>query len=411
MGDNKPAGKLRIAFATPEYVTEDHFDGGLGNYINRVSRVLANLGHDVHVVTLSQQDESAFERDGVMVHRVTLKRGWQTLNRLTRYSLPTTLHWLNFSTEVFRKLKQLHRKTPFHLIQYPNYSSCGVLSIPVLRTAHVVRASSYDPAWKDLSEVKRNLDLSIVERLQTLQYRLTRNVHVPSFAMQKTLLTKVGIRNARVIRSPFYVETHDWDTSVYERFLQDKKYLLYFGRFQLHKGFHTLVEALPRFLDRYRDAYAVLVGRDMETPLGASMAAFARAHCRQFADRLILLENLRHAQLYPVIDRSHLVVLPSLIDNLPNSCLEAMGLGKVVIGTTGTSFEELITDEVNGFLVEPNSPSALADKLVSAWEYPKLPEMAAAAKQRMHEFAPEKTVASLLTYYSELLNGRTDNGA
>jgi glycosyltransferase involved in cell wall biosynthesis len=88
-----------------------------------------------------------------------------------------------------------------------------------------------------------------------------------------------------------------------------------------------------------------------------------------------------------------------------------MGLGKVVIGTRGTSFEELITDGVNGFLVEPNSPDALADKLISAWDYPRLNEMATAAKQRMQEFAPEKTVASLLTYYSELLNVRTDNGA
>jgi len=411
LGDSKPPEKLRIAFATPEYVTEHHFDGGLGNYVNRVSKVLADLGHDVHVVTLSHQDEATFEREGVMVHRLTLKRGWQTLNRLTRYSLPTTLHWLNFSTQVFRKLKQLHRKKPFHLIQYPNYSSCGVFSIPALRTVHVVRASSYDPACHDLSGLKRNLDLTFAERLQTLQYRLTRHVHVPSFAMQTILSTKIGVRDARVIRSPFYVETHDWDTSVCERFLKDKKYVLYFGRFQLHKGFHTLVHALPRFFERYPDAYAVLVGRDMETPLGSSMVAYARAHCRQFADRLILLENLRHAQLYPVIDRSHLVVLPSLIDNLPNSCLEAMGLGKVVIGTRGTSFEELITDGVNGFLVEPNSPDALADKLISAWDYPRLNEMATAAKQRMQEFAPEKTVASLLTYYSELLNVRTDNGA
>lgn len=411
MGNNKPPEKLRIAFATPEYVTEHHFDGGLGNYVNRVSKVLADLGHDVHVVTLSQQDEATFDRDGVMVHRVTLKPGWQTLNWLTRYSLPTTLHWLNFSTEVFRKLKQLHRKKPFHLIQYPNYSSCGVFSIPVLGTTHVVRASSYDPALNDLSGLKRNLDLTIAERLQTLQYWLTRNVHVPSFAMQTTLLTKVGVRNARVIRSPFYVETNDWDTSVWERFLKDKKYVLYFGRFQLHKGFHTLVQALPRFLDRYPHAYAVLVGRDMQTPLASSMAAFARAHCRQFADRLILLENLRHAQLYPVIDRSHLVVLPSLIDNLPNSCLEAMGLGKVVIGTKGTSFEELITDGVNGFLVDPDNPVALADTLISAWVDPKLSQMSAAAQQRMHEFAPEKTVAALLTYYSELRQGRADNGA
>ena len=410
MGADMSTAKLRIAFATPEYVTEDYFDGGLANYLNRVSQALASLGHDVHVVTLSQQNEAEFEHEGVMVHRLALGRSWQTLNSLTRYYLPTTVHWLNFSAQVFRKLRQLHRKEPFDLIQYPNYSSCGVFSIPFLRTAHVVRTSSYDPDCNDLAGVKRHLDITITEHLQTLQYRLTRNVHVPSFAMQKTLSTKAGISNARVIRSPFYVETPEWNTSVWERFLRDKQYVLYFGRFQLHKGFHTLVQALPAFLERYEDAYAVCVGRDMETQLGSSMAAFARSHCRQFTDRLILLENLPHAQLYPVIERARLVALPSLIDNLPNSCLEAMGIGRVVIGTKGTSFEELITDGVNGFLVEANNPEALAQKLIEAWVDPKLEVMAATAKQTMHDFAPEKTVASLLSYYFGVLNGKTNNG-
>ena len=140
------------------------------------------------------------------------------------------------------------------------------------------------------------------------------------------------------------------------------------------------------------------------------MAAFARLQCRHFVDRLILLENLAHAQLYPVIDGSQLVVLPSLLDNAPNSCLEAMGIGKVVIGTNGASFEELITEGVNGFLVEPNNPDALADKLIAAWVDPKLKEISAAAKHKMCDFAPEKTVTSLLTYYSEVLNGRARNG-
>jgi glycosyltransferase involved in cell wall biosynthesis len=410
MGADMPPAKLRIAFATPEFVTENHFDGGLANYLNRVTKTLAAAGHDVHVVTLSQQNEAEFEHEGVMVHRVALGRGWQTANRVTRYSLPTTLHWLNFSAQLFRKLKQLHRKKPFHLIQYPSYSFCGVLSIPFLRAAHVVRTSSYDRDWNDLAGVKRNLDMTIAERLQTLQYRLTRNVHVPSFKMQETLAAKAGVRNTRVIRSPFYVETPDWDMTVWERFLKDKQYLLYFGRFQLHKGIHTLIEALPTFLERYPNAYAVCAGRDMETQLGSSMAAHARSHCRDFADRLILLDHLPHAQLYPVIKRSHLVALPSLIDNLPNSCLEAMGLGKVVIGTKGASFEELITDGVTGFLVEPNNPDALAQKLIEAWVDPKLDVMAAAAKETMSDFAPEKTVASLLSYYFAVLN-KTNNGA
>ena len=389
---------MRIAFATPEFVTEDHFDGGLSNYINRVSKALAQRGHDVHVITLSTKNEDAFDHEGVLVHRVMPKRGWYRFNRLTGSSLTTTLHWLNFSTQTYRKLKQLHRRQPFHLIQYPNYSSCGLFSIPLLRAAHVVRVSSHQSQWNDAAGVKRDFDSTVVGLLESLQYKLTRNIHAPSRATQQTL------RDARLLRTPFYLETGTLDSAVYDRFLRDKRYVLFFGRFQLHKGIHVLVRALPRFLSHCPDAHVALVGRDMETTLASSMAAFARAQCNGFGERLIIVEKLPHSQLYPVIAGAQLVVLPSLIDNLPNACLEAMGLGKVVIGTEGTSFEELITDGVNGFLVPPGNPKALADKMIAAWTNERVAEMSSAAKEKAMEFAPEKTIPSLLNYYSEVLS-------
>lgn len=395
---------LRIAFATPEYVTESHFDGGLANYLGRVSTILASLGHDIHVVTLSLKDEGEFEHEGVMVHRVMLGRRWQGLNRLTRYYVPTTLHWLNFSAQVYRKLKKLHRQKPFHLIQYPNYSSCGVLSIPFLRAAHIVRASSYEPALNSAAGIRRNLDLALAEWLEVLQYRLASHSYAPSQAMRQTLATKAKMRDVALIRTPFYVENSEWDYTVYNQLLNGKEYLLYFGRFQLHKGFHILAGVLPQFLKRYPTAYAVLVGRDMETSIGSSMAAFAREQCGDCVARLIVIDNIHHSQLYPVIDGARLVVLPSLVDNMPNTCLEAMGLGKVVIGTNGAGFEELITDSVNGFLVPPNDSQALVEKMISAWIDPNLETIGADAKEQMLHFAPDKTIPSLLSYYSEVLD-------
>jgi glycosyltransferase involved in cell wall biosynthesis len=404
-------GKLRIAFATPEYVTEDHFDGGLANYLNRIAKLLAERGHDVHVVTLSRQDESTFNHEGVTVHRVMLKPSWHTFNRATRYSLTTTLHWLNFSTQVFRKLKQLHREQPFQLVQYPNYSYCGLLAIPLLRTTHIVRASSNQAALHDAAGIPRNFDIAVTEQLEWLQYKMTRNVFAPSVAIQKLLTGKLSKRDARLIRSPFYLESLERDKSVYDQFLEGRKYALYFGRFQLHKGIQTLAQALPRFLEQCPDAYVALVGRDMETKVASSMAAFARAQCGSHADRLIVIEHLPHSQLYPVIEGARIVVLPSLLDNMPNAGLEAMGLGKVVIGTDGTTFEELITHGVNGFLVAPNNPAALAETMIAAWNHPGLLAIAAAAKQRMHEFVPEKTVASLLDYYAEVLSLKNGHAA
>ena len=391
---------LRIAFATPEYVTEEYFDGGLANYIHRVAKALAGMGHDIHVLTLSEIDEAEFEHEGVTVHRITSSKWWPQLNRFTRERLATTPLFLDLSVKVYRKLKWLNSQQPFHLVQFPNYSCCGLVSICCLSVPHVLRASSYQPAWNDAAGVKRKLNSRMVERLEGLQFRLSRHTYAPSNTLQQMLAKEAQLPHVRVIRTPFYVETRDWDKSVYDRFLKGKKYLLFFGRFQLHKGFHTLAQALPRVLEQYPDAYAALVGRDMESSLAPSMADYAREQCGSSADRIVVLEKLRHRQLYPVIAGAHLVVLPSLIENLPNACLEAMGLGKVVIGTVGTSFDELISEGATGFLVSPNNPEALAEKIISAWTHPKLKEMGAAARQRIWNFHRRKR-----SRHFELLSG------
>lgn len=396
---------LRIGFATPEYVTEKYFDGGLANYLHRVAAALAHLGHDIHVLTLSEIDEAEFEHDGVKVHRLRNSRGWSHLDRLSRQHLPGTAQLLDFSLKVYRKLKRLNAQHPFHLVQFPNYSCCGFVSMYRLRVPHALRASSYRPALNDAVGVKRTLDSRMVKSLEGLQFRRSRYVYTPSHALQQMLTKEAHLPDVRVIRPPFYLETQDCDSSVYDRFLKGKKYLLFFGRFQLHKGFHTLAQALPRVLERYPDAYVVLVGRDMESILAPSMADYARAQSGSYAERLVLLEKLPHPQLYPVIAGAHLVVLPSLIENLSNAAMEAMGLGKVVIGTTGTSFEELISEEATGFLVPPDNPEALAEKIISSWIHPKLEEIGAAARQRILEFSPERTVETLLRYYCEILHG------
>ncbi len=54
---------LRIAFTTPEFVTESYFSGGLANYAHRVAKALVSLGHEVHVVTFSEIDQAEFEHE------------------------------------------------------------------------------------------------------------------------------------------------------------------------------------------------------------------------------------------------------------------------------------------------------------------------------------------------------------
>ena len=397
--------KLRIAFVTPEYVTEKTFDSGLATYIHRVAKALVGMGHEVHVVTLSEA-ESEFEHEGIRVHRIKVARIWLELNRATRYRLATSIYLLGLSVRVYRKLNALNTRHLFDLLQFPYSRFSGLVSTLFLRVPHVVRASWYEAAWNDLTQTKPNLDARVVAALERLQLRSSPYVCTPSQALQKTLIEKMRLTDVRVIRSPSYDETCEWDYSNYEELLSGKSYVLFFGRFELRKGFHVLCQALPRFLEQQPEAYAVLVGRDLQSTLASSMAAYARELTSEHAERVLILHRLPHAQLYPIIEEARLIVLPSLMDNLPNACLEAMMLGKAVLGTRGASFEEMITDGENGFLVTPNSPDELGDKLISVWTDPRLEAVAQAAKRRAGDFSSESAVSELFSYYCEVLAGK-----
>jgi glycosyltransferase involved in cell wall biosynthesis len=394
---------MRLAFATPEYVTEASFFGGLANYLQRLAQVLVGWGHEVHVVTYSVQPPGAFMHAGVHVHRVNAATLCLWMNRLTRWRFLETSLILSHSWQTYLCLRHLHRSRPLDFVQYANYRLPGLFAARLLPVPYALRASSFVAAWNAANCLPVTLDRRAGEWLEAGHYRASRHVFAPSIALQQMLWDELGLNEVTVILSPFWIEVSHQDDSVFEELLAGKRYLLYFGRLQRHKGFEILAQALPLALLDCPDMHVVIVGEDMPTPEHGSMRAYARKLAGSHADRLLFIDSLGHEQLYPIIARARLVVLPSLLDNLPNACLEAMGLGRPVVGTLGTSFEELIDDQVTGFLVDPGDVAALASSLIAAWQRDDLDEIGARAKKRIEGLHPQRTVTRLLEYYEALL--------
>jgi glycosyltransferase involved in cell wall biosynthesis len=390
---------MRIGFVTPEFVTERYFSGGLANYVYRISRALVSRGHEVHVITSSEEKPAELVYKGIGVCRINNNQNmiaW--LNRLSCAKLHSSMKLLALSWEFYKKLKELHHRHPFDLVQYSNYNSGGLVSSILLDVPFMLRISTYTPVWHECLGVKRTPDMRTVEWMERLQLRVSKNIYAPSTTLKRMLEEHASARNVGVVRTPFFIETESWDSSLYAKELQGKPYLLFFGRFQLHKGIHILAQALPRFFKNNDGCSAVCVGLDLATPLAPSMRDYVSAICGEYADRLIFLGQIPHEQLYPVISGARLVVLPSLIDNLPNACLEAMALGKPVVGTRGASFEEMIRDGETGFLVSAGNADALADTLCAAWREPRLDEIGRAAAAAVQAYAPEETVKAFLDY-------------
>jgi len=99
------------------------------------------------------------------------------------------------------------------------------------------------------------------------------------------------------------------------------------------------------------------------------------------------------------------VVLPSRIDNLPNTCLEAMALKRIVIGSRGASFEQLIEDGKNGFLCPPDSPEELLAMIKKALELSasERRDMGDKAAKRVEKLRPETAISYLVDYYRDVI--------
>ena len=394
---------MRIAYLTPEFVTEPYFSGGLANYVNRLGLALARDGHDIHVLVRAAQDGDPFDHHGATVHRVAPMRPVRYFDVLDLGKVPDTAAWLGFSRAVSRRVKALNAEAPFDLVQASNSRGCGLFT--ALRTSLPVltRISCFRPLWNRVCRIPRGRDEVATEWVELLQMRISRGVFAPSKALARVIEHNAHIPRVPVVPTPMYLETPNEDDTAYREHCEGMEYILYVGRYQEHKGFHILAQAMSKILDSQPNLGAVFVGADAPGMGRPSMAGWARETLAPYADRLRFIGQTPHSRLYPIIRRAKLVVLPSLVDNLPNTCLEAMALGRPVLGTRGASFEELIDHGVNGFLTLPNDPGQLARAMAQALSHPNLETVGRAARASMDRLAPENTLAAHLALYREIL--------
>jgi glycosyltransferase involved in cell wall biosynthesis len=70
-----------------------------------------------------------------------------------------------------------------------------------------------------------------------------------------------------------------------------------------------------------------------------------------------------HGEIPLWINASDVLCLPSLNEGLPNVALEAMACGRPVVASRVGGVPEILQEGVNGFLIPPSDPNALAEAL------------------------------------------------
>lgn len=139
--------------------------------------------------------------------------------------------------------------------------------------------------------------------------------------------------------------------------------IFWHGRFVPEKGLNYLIMALNLVVREKPKVRLIMCGRGPMLP-----KIYYMVKCLALEKNVIFKSNVNRDKLPHLLGSSQLYVLPSLKEGMPYALLEAMACGKAVIGSNIPGINDVITHGMNGILITPRDPKALADAIIMLLE-------------------------------------------
>jgi glycosyltransferase involved in cell wall biosynthesis len=168
--------------------------------------------------------------------------------------------------------------------------------------------------------------------------------------------------------------------------LQKTHELLFFGFVRKYKGLDVLLDAMA-IISRQKNIRLNIVGefwKDKQHYISKINNLGIEKHIS------IVDEYIPNEQLGKYFLTTDLVVQPYLSASGSGVSQLAYGFGKPVIATNVGSIGEVVKDKINGRLVAPNDPKALAQAIIESLEKNNLEQMQIEAEKVREAFSWEK---------------------
>lgn len=347
---------MKIAFISFEY--PPFAQGGAGTYAQNVTRELARLGNEVHVITPRLERCVNHEvKDGVFIHRVDF---------IDTLLLRAPSYWLNLRRE-FRKVEQ---EVGWFDVIHGNAMSDFSLSkgftrgVPRVITAHhlardvvnVLGCSAFGRI-RDLggeTGITPFIERACIRRADKIiavsEYTKAKLASIYGVPLDKIEV----IHNGWEEKSFAFTETEKAEVRAKYNISNDKPILLFVGRVDdRRKGLDVLLKAFKIVLTK-TDARLVVAGSGNQEPfreLSSSLGIASQVIFTGFVDDLTL------QKLYSICD---VYVCPSRLEGFGLSILDAMAAGKPIVATKIGAIPEIIKQGENGLLVQDNDGNELA---------------------------------------------------
>ena len=175
------------------------------------------------------------------------------------------------------------------------------------------------------------------------------------------------------------------------------------------KGGITLVRALAYLKQDGNDQIKLrLAGVDSNSTVGKYISEMTKKF--DLEDQVDLLGRLNSQQIIDEMQDARIFVLPTHMDNSPNSLAEAMTLGMPCIASNAGGIPSMINDGVDGVLYPHPEPATLAEKIKTLLSDPSTAQTLGrnARKIALERHDPSRIAKEIMEMYNEVLNSEGD---
>ena len=320
------------------------FIGGLENFCYGLSQKLAELGHDVIIITsrLDKNWPSMEEKEGFKIIRCPCLVDFLNVNPLT------------FIVNKLIKVKPDVIHTHSHIFFTSNQVALSrrFNNVPFLLHLH----GNIDYSFP-LNDIKTNLFFQIKNKI----YDSTIGKWTIKAADNIASVSKIDIENAsklwdldgdKIHWLPNAIDINSFNGNDGNDHLN----VVFIGRLETWKGVHTFIKVARTILKERDDVTFTLVG-------DGSLRNYVENNGSNV--RIKVLGRVPHNQIPNILANASVLALPSYMEGLPTVCLEALASGVPVVASDVGGTSEIVIDNETGFLVPPGNTKFFVNRIMS----------------------------------------------
>lgn len=368
---------MRIALVSYEYPPDTGF-GGIGTYTKQAAHMLAGRGHSVEVFTGALESSSSTKEGEVLLHRV--------------FS-PTRLAFRNAVAVVFDRR---HSHQAFDIIEGPEYmADSATIRENHPDTPHVIKLHTPEfllgRLFRDNVSIAKKMRFIfgglirgqnpkpfwVYEKSSDPEYHLTRSVPYilhPSKELGTIVSREWDLPMDRFIHLPYpfqpdpaFLEIPCGESgSEFPR-------ITFIGKLEKRKGIFPFMHAIPQIAKKHPHIRFRFLGHSHPSPvLGLDMEGYLKKQLSSFQDRLEFTGPIPYHEIPQHLAETDICVFPSLWENFPNVCLEAMSAGRAVVGSKNGGMADMLGENEFGLLIDPKKPESIVAAIKLLIESPEL---------------------------------------